>query len=178
MGSCRPRAVFMAFGTKGDVYPITAIASAFASDQQEYQVVLITNSAHKNLSVHLAARNISSVLISTPPVVSNHQKIDSRESFSLQKKLIERHHREECLSSLEKVFGDGPCMEGDFIVINFFALEGWSLAELFRVRCIVTAPYVVPYSAPSSFERQFRKELPLLYKYLKEAPIEEEKEHE
>lgn len=23
--------------------------------------------------------------------------------------------------------------------------EGWSLAELFRVRCIVTAPYVVPY---------------------------------
>jgi hypothetical protein len=48
--------------------------------------------------------------------------------------------------------------------------EGWSLAEMFRVRCIVAAPYVVPYSAPSSFERHFKKELPLLYRYLQEAP--------
>ncbi|XP_060667250.1 uncharacterized protein LOC132799442 [Ziziphus jujuba] len=48
--------------------------------------------------------------------------------------------------------------------------EGWSLAELFQVRCIVAAPYVVPCSAPSSFERQFKKELPLLYKYLQESP--------
>lgn len=23
--------------------------------------------------------------------------------------------------------------------------EGWSLAELFQVRCVVAAPYVVPY---------------------------------
>lgn len=61
-------------------------------------------------------------------------------------------------------------MDGDLIVINFFALEGWSLAELFQVRCVVAAPYVVPYSAPSSFERQFQKELPLLYEYLRDAP--------
>ncbi|GMN58884.1 hypothetical protein TIFTF001_027974 [Ficus carica] len=49
--------------------------------------------------------------------------------------------------------------------------EGWSLAELFRVRCIVAAPYVVPYSAPSTYERQFKREHPLLYKYLEEAPM-------
>ncbi|XP_020270340.1 uncharacterized protein LOC109845499 isoform X2 [Asparagus officinalis] len=36
-------------------------------------------------------------------------------------------------------------MPGDFIVINFFALEGWSLAELYQVQCVVAAPYVLPY---------------------------------
>ncbi|KAJ7968095.1 Sterol 3-beta-glucosyltransferase [Quillaja saponaria] len=36
--------------------------------------------------------------------------------------------------------------------------------------CMLAAPYVVPYSAPGSFERHFQKELPLLYKYLNEAP--------
>ncbi|KAM3714626.1 hypothetical protein ACJW31_01G347700 [Castanea mollissima] len=90
----KPIAIFMAFGTKGDVYPIAAIAAAYACDQKQYNVVLITHSAHE---------------------------------------------------------------------------EGWSLAETFRVRCIVAAPYVVPYSAPSSFERHFKKELPLLYRYLQEA---------
>ncbi|XP_020270339.1 uncharacterized protein LOC109845499 isoform X1 [Asparagus officinalis] len=63
-------------------------------------------------------------------------------------------------------------MPGDFIVINFFALEGWSLAELYQVQCVVAAPYVLPYSAPSSFERQFRHEFPLLFKYFQEAPAE------
>ncbi|MCL7023134.1 hypothetical protein MKW94_020575 [Papaver nudicaule] len=43
----RPRAVFMAFGTKGDVYPIAAIAAAFASDQPHYHAILITHSAHQ-----------------------------------------------------------------------------------------------------------------------------------
>ncbi|XP_058074849.1 uncharacterized protein LOC131223442 isoform X2 [Magnolia sinica] len=154
---------------------IKAIAAALACDQKQYHVALITHSAHKSLRVHLAARNISCFLISTPPVLSNHQDQDNSDStklsFSLQKKATEREHREECLSAMEKAFGDGPCMEGDFVVINFFALEGWSLAELFRVRCVVAAPYVVPYSAPSSFERRFRRELPLLYNCLQEAPM-------
>ncbi|OAY85521.1 Sterol 3-beta-glucosyltransferase UGT80B1 [Ananas comosus] len=48
--------------------------------------------------------------------------------------------------------------------------EGWHLAELFHVQCVVTAPYVVPYSAPSSFERRFKQDLPLLYKYFQDAP--------
>ncbi|XP_061337197.1 sterol 3-beta-glucosyltransferase UGT80B1 isoform X2 [Gastrolobium bilobum] len=85
----------MAFGTKGDVYPLAAIAAAFAFDQKQYDVILMTHSAHE---------------------------------------------------------------------------EGWSLAESFCVRCIVAAPYVVPYSAPATFESQFQRELPLLYKYLIEAP--------
>ncbi|XP_022762896.1 sterol 3-beta-glucosyltransferase UGT80B1 isoform X2 [Durio zibethinus] len=167
----KPIAIFMAFGTKGDVYPIAAIAAAFATDQNGYDVVFITHSAHENLSSHLEKKNVMYVPISSPPVLSSNGTDDKTE-FSKQKKVITKEHRRECCSAVERIFGDGPSLEGDFIAINFFALEGWSLGELFRVCCVVVAPYVVPYSAPSYFERHFRNELPLLYKYLQEAPAD------
>ncbi|KAM6554389.1 hypothetical protein CsatB_015151 [Cannabis sativa] len=161
----------MAFGTKGDVYPIAAIAAGFAFDQRQYHVILITHSAHESLRSHLAERNVAYYPISSPPFIStDHIQNTTESSISQQKEMLIRDHRRECYSIVEKTFGQHPTMEDDCIVINFFALEGWSLAELFRVRCIVAAPYVVPYSAPSSYERHFRKEHPLLYKYLQEAP--------
>ncbi|KAI3868544.1 hypothetical protein MKX03_035717 [Papaver bracteatum] len=171
----RPRAVFMAFGTKGDVYPIAAIAAAFASDQPHYHVILITHSAHQNLIDNLEDQNVSFYPITTPPVLSilqdhNSSECEDQRSFSLQKKLVKKEHRLQCLSTMEKIFDDVPSLDADFILINFFALEGWNLAELFHVRCIVGAPYVVPYCAPSSFERHFKEEFPLLYIYLQEAP--------
>ncbi|KAG6406814.1 hypothetical protein SASPL_134425 [Salvia splendens] len=170
----KPIAVFMAFGTKGDVYPIAAIAAAFASDQKRYEVAFVTHSAHENMKGHLGAKQISYFSISSPPVLSFYQNHDHGgsidESFPRQKKEITRKHRQECVSVVERIYREDPVMDGDLIFINFFALEGWSLAELFHFRCVVAAPYVVPYSAPTSFERQFRNELPLLYKYLREAP--------
>ncbi|KAF4384973.1 hypothetical protein F8388_010571 [Cannabis sativa] len=173
----KPIAIFMAFGTKGDVYPIAAIAAGFAFDQRQYHVILITHSAHESLRSHLAERNVAYYPISSPPFIStDHIQNTTELSISQQKKMLIRDHRRECYSVVEKTFGQRPTMEDDCIVINFFALvwncipEGWSLAELFQVRCIVAAPYVVPYSAPSSYERHFRKEHPLLYKYLLEAP--------
>ncbi|KAF8769719.1 hypothetical protein HU200_006328 [Digitaria exilis] len=169
----------MAFGTQGDVFPIAALAAAFAREQQQYAVVFITHSAHRSLSEHLAESNVRYMPVSSPPVLaakqveniscgsqSNHED----ESFSSQKKIIQTEHRKECLSCVEAVFGDDPSIKGDFIVINFFALEGWHLAELFQVKCIIAAPYFVPYSAPSSFERQFKHNFPQLYKYFQEAP--------
>lgn len=169
--SRRARALFMAFGTKGDVLPIAAIAAALARDQLQYQVLLITHLAHRSISDRLEGIGVSFVPISSPPVVPAAVLDDSESlSFSTRKRVIRDEHRKECLLAMERVFGDGPSLEGDFIVINLFALEGWSLAELFQVRCVVAAPYVVPYSAPSSFEHRFRQELPLLYKYFQEAP--------
>ncbi|XVE48689.1 hypothetical protein DITRI_Ditri01bG0022600 [Diplodiscus trichospermus] len=169
-------AVFMAFGTKGDVYPISAIAAAFATDQNDYDVFFITHSAHENLCSHLAKKNVLCVPISSPPVLSSNGTDDKTGSleleFSDQKRIIEKEHRRECYLAVERIFANGSSLEGDFVAINFFALEGWSLAELFRVRCVVAAPYVVPYSAPAFFERHFRKKLPLLYKYLQEAPAD------
>ncbi|KAM7251669.1 hypothetical protein ACFE04_023552 [Oxalis oulophora] len=170
----RPIAALMAFGTKGDVNPIAAIASAFACDQKHYNVMLITHSAHENLRSHLSRNNVVYVPISSPPVVSSPENQDEtgmvKSSFSHHKQMITTKHRQECYSAIEAIFGAEPCMEGDFILINFFALEGYNLAELFGVRCVVAAPYIVPYSAPSSFEREFRKEFPDLYRYLQEAP--------
>ncbi|XP_057434019.1 sterol 3-beta-glucosyltransferase UGT80B1 isoform X2 [Lotus japonicus] len=170
-----PKAVFMAFGTKGDVYPLAAIAAAFAGDQRQYSVTLITHSAHESLSPHLAEKHVEYCPVSSPPVLcaadqNNYDEGKAESSFFLQKKKITRDHRQECYSLIERIFGDGPSMQGDLLVINFFALEGWSLAESFSIRCIVAAPYVVPYSAPATFESQFQRELPLLYKYLIEAP--------
>ncbi|KAG5625568.1 hypothetical protein H5410_010786 [Solanum commersonii] len=66
----KPAAVFMAFGTKGDIYPLAAIAAAFACDQEQYQVVFITHSAHENLMVHLRANKVTYIPVSSPPVVS------------------------------------------------------------------------------------------------------------
>nr|CAD1843062.1 unnamed protein product [Ananas comosus var. bracteatus] len=131
----RPRAVFMAFGTKGDVFPVAAIAAAFACDQQHYHVVFITHSAHQSLSGNLSAKNITYMPLSAPPVLPAHYHGDI-----------------------------------SVIYVYFMIQEGWHLAELFQVQCVVTAPYVVPYSAPSSFERRFKQDLPLLYKYFQDAP--------
>uniref|UniRef100_A0A0E0CHJ1 Erythromycin biosynthesis protein CIII-like C-terminal domain-containing protein n=1 Tax=Oryza meridionalis TaxID=40149 RepID=A0A0E0CHJ1_9ORYZ len=131
-GGRRPRAVFMAFGTRGDVFPIAALAAAFAQDQRQYSVVFITHSAHQSLSTHLADCNVRYMPVSSPPVLAAEQL----KSISCK------------------------CRE-----------EGWHLAELFQVKCIIAAPYFVPYSAPASFERQFKQSLPLLYKYFQEAPL-------
>ncbi|KAM0902765.1 hypothetical protein ACQ4PT_019057 [Festuca glaucescens] len=173
----RPRAVFMAFGTYGDVFPIAALAAAFANDQQQYTVVFITHSAHQSLSAHLAASNVRCMHVSSPPVLAA-KKLENisfrsdaeHESFSRWKETIQMEHRVDCLACVEEVFGNNPSSDSEFIVINFFALEGWHLAELFQVKCIIAAPYFVPYSAPTSFESQFKQSFPLLYKYFQEAP--------
>lgn len=43
-------------------------------------------------------------------------------AFSLQKKEIARKQREECFTIFERLYGEGPIMDGDLIIINFFAL--------------------------------------------------------
>ncbi|XP_039825995.1 sterol 3-beta-glucosyltransferase UGT80B1-like isoform X2 [Panicum virgatum] len=134
-GGGRPRAVFMAFGTRGDVFPVAALAAAFARDQQQYAVVFITHSAHRSLAGHLAASNVRCMPVSSPPVLAaeqveniscGSQSNHGDESFSSRKMVIQVEHRKECLSSLEEVFGDDPSINGDFIVINFFALVSWT----------------------------------------------------
>ncbi|XP_020551612.1 sterol 3-beta-glucosyltransferase UGT80B1 isoform X2 [Sesamum indicum] len=122
----KPIAVFMAFGTKGDVYPIAAIAAAFASDQRQYEVAFVTHSAHENLKGHLGAKGVAYYPVCSPPVLSSQQHDDTGgSSFSLQKKEITRKHRQECLSIVEAIYGGGPILDGDLIIINFFALVGF-----------------------------------------------------
>lgn len=171
----RPRAVFMAFGTKGDVLPVAAVVSALAKEQKDYLFTFITHAAHEYLKFQMAAANVSFCAISTPPVLPlkiNNDEVETdlqKVLPSFKTRALEHRHRKECLTAVEKIFGKGPEVQGDFIAINFFALEGWHLSEFFQVPCVVTAPYVVPYSAPSTFERRFQIAQPLLYKRLQEV---------
>jgi len=57
-----------------------------------------------------------------PSFLGGSQSNHGDESFSSRKMVIQVEHRKECLPSLEEVFGDDPSINGDFIVINFFAL--------------------------------------------------------
>ncbi|VAI45457.1 unnamed protein product [Triticum turgidum subsp. durum] len=128
----RPRAVFMAFGTHGDVFPIAGLAAAFANDQRQYTVVFITHSAHQSLSTHLAASKVRYMPVASPPALAAEQldniSYDSVQSnagpmsFSRRKEIIQTEHRKACLASVEEVFGNDPSIHSDFIVINFFAL--------------------------------------------------------
>ncbi|GMY37507.1 sterol 3-beta-glucosyltransferase isoform X2 [Fagus crenata] len=171
----KPIAIFMAFGTKGDVYPIAAIAAAFACDQKQYSVLLITHSAHKNLGHHLAGKHVAYYPILSPPVLSTDQNHESTTgsgllelSFLLQKRMVTKEHRRECYSLVQGIFGCGQSLDCDFIVINFFALTHARVHT--RIRLVDSKMNLKFRRAPSSFERHFKKELPLLYRYLQEAP--------
>ncbi|PWA54317.1 UDP-glucuronosyl/UDP-glucosyltransferase [Artemisia annua] len=84
--------------------------------------------------------------VSSPPVLSPVEDNNTSGSvpftFCEEKRRITREHRKECVVIFEDIFGDVPVMEADLVIINFFALEGWSLAELFNVRCV--PPGAVP----------------------------------
>ncbi|XP_031505147.1 sterol 3-beta-glucosyltransferase isoform X3 [Nymphaea colorata] len=120
----RPRAVFMAFGTKGDVLPVAAIAAALARNLENYHVFLITHTTHEYLSMHMLAEKVSFVPISTPPVLSMQEHDDDDLSFSSRKVAIDERHKLECLSAVESVFEESSYLTGDFIAMNFFALAG------------------------------------------------------
>ncbi|PWA69964.1 UDP-glucuronosyl/UDP-glucosyltransferase [Artemisia annua] len=155
------------------MWPLFTDDWVFACDQVQYHVDFISRSAHQDVREHLSRKKVSYILVSSLPVLSpvedNNTSGSVPFSFREEKRRIRIKHRQECVVIFEDIFGDVPVMEADLVIINFFPLEGWSLAELFKVRCVIAAPYIVPYSAPSSFERKFSEELPLLYDFLQEA---------
>ncbi|KAG0611428.1 hypothetical protein M758_7G140500 [Ceratodon purpureus] len=166
------RVAVFAFGTRGDVLPVAVVAAALARADPSSSITFITHEAHRNMETHLARSGVARfVAVLAPPVVPGREvaeiahSMGAREDDGEVKAALEMQVREECIAAMDSVMGDG----GDgCVIINLFALEGWHLAELYRVPCAVLAPYVVPYSAPSSFERRFRATHPLLYR-LKEA---------
>lgn len=186
----RPRAVFMAFGTQGDVYPLAALAAGLGKAKHPCSIFFITHAAHESLMRPLSSLGIVFVPIASPPVLSAQimraavvqesipRPKHTTETFAKEgashlsdgwKLKVEQQHRQECLKAVDRIMGSEPKQNEDFIIINFFALEGWHLAELYQVPCVVAAPYMVPYSAPVSFERRFRSSHPLLYDNLKRA---------
>lgn len=168
------RVAVFAFGTRGDVLPVAVVAAALASADPSSSITFITHEAHRNMEIHLARSGVARfVTVSAPPVVPG-RAVDppseaeiahaagAREDDEELKVAGEMQLREECIAAMDSVMGAAD--DGGGVIINLFALEGWHLAELYRVPCAVLAPYVVPYSAPSAFERRFRAAHPLLYR--------------
>ncbi|PWA75577.1 UDP-glucuronosyl/UDP-glucosyltransferase [Artemisia annua] len=79
-------------------------------------------------------KKVSYIVVSSPPVLSPVEDNNTSGSvpftFCEEKRRITRKHRQECVVIFEDIFGDVPVMEADLVIINFFALKGWSLAEL------------------------------------------------
>ncbi|XP_049410577.1 sterol 3-beta-glucosyltransferase UGT80B1 isoform X2 [Solanum stenotomum] len=150
----KPAAVFMAFGTKGDIYPLAAIAAAFACDQEQYQVVFITHSAHENLMVQLRANKVTYIPVSSPPVVS------PLEHYVL--------HVDQVRWSYLFLPTKGKLSRN--IGMSVLRLLRISL-EIAQWKAMLLL-LISSLCAPSSFERQFRKEHPGLYNHLQEAPTD------
>ncbi|KAJ7517134.1 hypothetical protein O6H91_21G011700 [Diphasiastrum complanatum] len=181
----KSEAIFLAFGTKGDVLPVAEVAAALAQKSPNLVITFITHAAHELLRKGLTLAGIAFIPISSPPVLS---QWGSQNGNDLQpgntngemlfycealKTSLDQHHREELTQVVDEVLNSAQNRCHSFIAINFFALEGWHLAELYSMQCVVVAPYIVPYSAPTSFERLFRTFHPLLYKRLKQASLAE-----
>ena len=162
------RVAVFAFGTRGDVLPVAVVVAALARADRGLSITFVTHEAHRNMEAHLARSGVARfVAVAAPPVVPGRAVVAAAESGiaweddAEVKATLEMQVREDCIAAMDSVMGDG----GDgCVIINLFAMEGWHLAELYRVPCAVLAPYVVPYSAPSSFERRFRATHPLLYR--------------
>ncbi|KAL2651411.1 hypothetical protein R1flu_019539 [Riccia fluitans] len=174
----------LAFGTLGDVLPVAAATARIPTIRKACQITFISHSAHEFLRRPLAQSGIlfhpiSTAPVSLPPgdtcVQDTGDVLDSGGNSSVGgtsvqerwRSSVDKQHREECLLAVDQIFGREE--EEGLIIFNFFALEGWHLAELYRVPCAVAAPYVVPYSAPASFERQFCTAQPLLFRRLQIA---------
>lgn len=155
----RRRVAVFAFGTRGDVLPVAVVAAALARSEPSASITFITHEAHRNMERHLVQSGVARfVAVSAPPVIPGHAWEDGDDKLKAAR---EAQLREECVAAMDSAMGDD---NGGCVIINLFALEGWHLAELYRVQCAVLAPYVVPYSAPSTFERRFRASHPLLYR--------------
>lgn len=169
------RVAVFAFGTRGDVLPVAVVAAALARAAPSASITFITHEAHRNMETHLARSGVARfVAVSAPPVLPGRAVAPSEAEIAHStascdhdgelKAALEIQLREECVAAMDSVMGAADDSEDGCVIINLFALEGWHLAEFYRVPCAVLAPYVVPYSAPSSFERRFRATHPLLYR--------------
>ncbi|KAH6555663.1 hypothetical protein KP509_1Z237900 [Ceratopteris richardii] len=159
-----PRVIFMAFGTQGDVHPLAAVAAGLAQAKPNCSVFFVTHTAHENLVQVLSASDVSVVFVTSPPIVSvspsasvadfyphqlinsTHQHVNNMDGCTGMRcrSTIEDQHRQECLTAIGRIL-NRERNAGDLIIMNFFALEGWHLAELYKVPCAVAAPYVIPY---------------------------------
>lgn len=111
-------------------FPITSppALSSEAQDTQEatgqycYVNLFSSNSGFLLHTLALSIHLSFFVVFPLFSIVGFFHSDSKRALFLEEKQRIKREHRQECHSAFGTIFGNGACMEGDLVVINFFAL--------------------------------------------------------
>ena len=145
----RPRVLFVAFGTRGDVQPLLLLARQL----QRQSGAAVTFVTHDSMRSTFGWEGSGPAFVGTPT------------------------HAHRAPTGGAEVAGEYEpvvrCVEAarpSLLVINLFALGAWHVAEAFDLRCVVASPCLIPYAPPANLADEFRSELPQLYADLQRPP--------
>jgi UDP:flavonoid glycosyltransferase YjiC (YdhE family) len=147
------RATVVAFGTRGDVQPHVVLARELAAQSEQSKVILVTHAEHSAWAEQLLGSTARLATVQTPAVLVAHDEA-ARAAVALQQALI-------CLAAAQS---------SEVIIFNLFALEGFLVAELLQLPCIVVQPYLIPTPMPAAVSGYIRRARPVLYTHLHQPP--------
>ena len=145
----RPRVLFVAFGTRGDVQPLLLLARQL----QRQRGAVVTFVTHDSMRCTFGWEGGGPIFVGTP--TDAHRAPTGGGEVADEYEPVVR-----CVESARP----------SLLVINLFALGAWHVAEAFDLRCVVASPCLIPYAPPASLADEFRSELPQLYAELQRPP--------
>jgi UDP:flavonoid glycosyltransferase YjiC (YdhE family) len=144
------RAVVVAFGTRGDVQPHVVLARELAAQSKQGELMIVTHAEHSAWAEQLLDSTARLATVRTPAVLSTAHDEAARAAVALQQAVI-------CLAAARSA---------EVIVFNLFALEGFLVAELLQLPCLVVQPYLIPTPMPAAISGYIRRARPALYTHL------------
>jgi UDP:flavonoid glycosyltransferase YjiC (YdhE family) len=148
------RAAVVALGTRGDVQPHVLLARELAACSDQSEVVLVTHAEHSAWAGQVLGSTARLAIVQTPAVLSTAHDEAARTAVVLQQALA-------CLAAARS---------SEVIVFNLFSLEGFLVAELLQLPCIVVQPYLIPTPMPAAVSGYIRRTRPALYTHLHQQP--------
>ena len=138
----------VAFGTRGDVLPLLAVACTLRSTRP---VLFASHEAHRPLVQRLAPA-LTFLGSPTEPLSADASA-------------------EEEYAPVVAALSAPAAPRLATVLLNLFSLGAWHVAEAYGgAPCVVLSPCLVPYAAPSDFASTFRAEHPALHAALLAAP--------
>ena len=150
MSSDKSVIVVAAFGTRGDVLPILAVAHALCAQRGHHEVLFATHEQHRHLVKQRGdPPGLTFVGAPTDPIRAD--ATAEAEYAALLAALATRRL--------------------GLVVFNLFSLGAWHIAEAFGVCSVALSPCLVPYEPPGGFAEAFRGAHPELHAALHAAPF-------
>ena len=138
----------VAFGNRGDVLPLLAVACTLRSTRP---VLFASHEAHRPLVQRLAPA-LTFLGSPTEPLSADASA-------------------EEEYAPVVAALSAPAAPRLATVLLNLFSLGAWHVAEAYGgAPCVVLSPCLVPYAAPSDFASTFRAEHPALHAALLAAP--------